>query len=182
MIHHALRFFKTQLNDYFRVKTGLNVDKLGYLDSTKLDPVTFDMDQVTLLLLHVEEERKIKKYPSSPQRADLHLYLYLIFICRFHDYEEAAKFLSLTIDFFQSNPVFDQQSYPNLDDSLDQLVPEMMTMPLIPKNEIWDLLKTSYLPSVLYKVKMLTFTKEADLAVPGVKRVEEIELDANSLQ
>ena len=125
--------------------------------------------QVTLVLLHIEEERGRKRY--SPPPADVTLYLYLIFICRFQNYEEGAKFLSLIIQFFQSHPVFDRQSYPTLGEGMSQIASEMVAMPLIPKNEIWDLLKTSYLPSVLYKVKQVTFTQESSMPVPTSSQV-----------
>ena len=171
MINETLKFLKTQINDYLKVKTGLNNNKLNYLDTNKIDPVTFEQDQITLVLLHIEEERKTKKYPPPPRLPDVHLYLYLLFICRFQDYEEGAKFLSLVIQFFQSNPFFDRQSFPTLGQGLDLLVPDMVAMPLIPKNEIWDLLKTSYLPSVLYKVRQVNFVQTSSTKVPTVKKL-----------
>ena len=43
---------------------------------------------------------------------------------------------------------------------------ELITLPFSEQNEIWNALRIHYLPSVLYKVKMIVFRDEDAMPLP----------------
>lgn len=49
---------------------------------------------------------------------------------------------------------------------------ELVTLPFAQQNEVWNALRTSYKPSVLYKVRMLVFQpEEPPLAAPNIQAI-----------
>ena len=73
------------------------------------------------------------------------------------NYPEALKFISNTISFFQKNPVFDHQNTPELDEKIEKLTLAIENISLNDLSSLWGVLCGKYMPSVLYKVRMLTF-------------------------
>ena len=58
---------------------------------------------------------------------DLKLNLYIMFAANFKVYEEALKYLSYILLFFQTHPFFDQQVFPDLDPRIDKLTAELQS-------------------------------------------------------
>lgn len=163
MINNALIFLKEQLNNYLRLKTNSSESRVVFLESSSTEQVIFPDNAVTLLLINLEEERTFKSgaiynggSPSQPN-PNLSLNLYTLFVCKFTDYNDSLKYLSLTIDFFNSYRVFESQKFPSLSPEIEKLATEMVNIPLHQQRDIWSVLKTSYSPSVLYKVRMIVF-------------------------
>ena len=65
-----------------------------------------------------------------------------------------------------------REEYPMMDPALDQLLMELVTMPFDKQNEIWNALRTTYLPSVLYRVRMVVFHDETPNVVTGITGIE----------
>lgn len=87
----------------------------------------------------------------------LYLNLMLMFAANFagSNYVEALKFISGTIAFFQGRPVLDHQNSPDLDHRIERLVLEMENLGLSDLSNLWSVLSGKYLPSVLYRVRMV---------------------------
>lgn len=72
-------------------------------------------------------------------------------------YPDALKFLSNTVSFFQRRPVFDHANTPELDNRIDRLVLEVENLSITDLSNLWGILSGKYVPSILYKVRMVTF-------------------------
>ncbi|MCB1830920.1 MAG: DUF4255 domain-containing protein, partial [Gammaproteobacteria bacterium] len=91
------------------------------------------------------------------------LNLSLMFAANFSggNYPEALKGISATLRFFQMTPVLDHQNTPELDRRIDRLALEIENLDIQQLSNLWGILSTRYLPSVLYKVRMITIDADA---------------------
>ncbi|RLA26184.1 MAG: DUF4255 domain-containing protein [Gammaproteobacteria bacterium] len=183
MINETLTFFKNSLNDYLQAKSSntldeIQEDRVVFIEGEKLDPISFKMDAISLLLINLEEEKSLRApdlYSRTDQNGtslktqpEIRLNLYILFVARFKQYENSLDHISLIIQFFQSNRVLNQHNSPNLSNKIHNLSVELITLPFGEQNEIWSALRTTYHPSVLYKVKMLVFADKNALSPPKV--------------
>lgn len=95
---------------------------------------------------------------QAQQAPPVHLNLMLMFAANFGGatYPEALKFLSATVQFFQGRPVFNHQNTPDLDPRIDKLTLEIENLGLSDLSNLWGVLGGTYLPSVLYRVRMVS--------------------------
>jgi len=173
MISETLLFLKNQLNAHLKAKAGVVsldpiADKVVLIDGDR-DVITFQSEAVSALLINIEEERALRNadpytrtVADSSQKIypDIRLNLYVLFVARFKQYDEGLSYLSSVIGYFQNHRVLDRQNAPALDDRIEKLLVELVTLPFPAQSEIWKALRISYHPSVLYKVKMLVFRDE----------------------
>jgi len=142
-------------------------DAVVFLDGDKTDPISFRIGAVTMLLINVEQEpilraanpylRTASDGTSHQSRPDIRLNLRVLFVARFKQYEQALARLSQILSFFQSTPVLDAQSAPSLPAAIPQLTMELVTQPLNEQNDLWNALRATFQPSLLYRVRMLVF-------------------------
>ena len=191
MISEALIFLKDHLNERLHAQAGAIADDSGedrvvFLDGEKMDPVSFKLGAVTTLLVNREEERTLRAPDpyvriapdGARQRVqpEIRLNLYVLFVARFKLYEQGLSYLSRIIAHFQAHRVLDHQSAPALSPRIEKLIMEMTTLSLAEQNEVWNALRTTYLPSVLYKVKLVAFH---DDVAPGAPEVQDRSLEAS---
>lgn len=184
MISESLTFIKDHLNEHLSAQSGQPVvesseDIVVFLDGEKTDPIAFKLGAVTTLLMNVEEERTLRAADpytrvagdgsSRRVQPDVRLNLYVLFVARFKRYEQGLDYLGRIVAHFQNNRVFDRQSAPALGDRIEKLIMELTTLTLAQQNEIWNALRTTCLPSVFYKVRLVVFRSEASLAAPTVE-------------
>jgi len=186
MISKALVFLKNQLNAHLNVKSGTlhgtAEEVVVFVDDDKMDPINFKVQAVSALLINIEEEKTLRdpdRYAcrstdGDPQKTqpDIRLNLYVLFAVRFKQYEDGLSNLSLIIRYFQQHRVFNHQNAPELSDDIEQLVMELITLPLPEQNDLWNALRTTYHPSVLYKVKMVVIRDEEVVATPTVNKTD----------
>ncbi|MDQ1811713.1 DUF4255 domain-containing protein [Massilia sp. CCM 9210] len=88
----------------------------------------------------------------------LFLNLYVVVAANFSDknYPEALRFISSAIAFFQRTPVFDHQVTPDLDERIERLLLDIENLKTHELSNLWTMLSGRYLPSVIYKVRMIT--------------------------
>lgn len=183
MIAQAIQFLRNQLNahmDFVSSDTPSESteDPVVFVDLTNVDPIQFKLNAVSVLLINVEQNQILR--PDDPYKRlsnagvaqkiqpDIRLNLSVLFVARFRRYEDGLAQLSQMIRFFQSRPVFNHDNAPELSDDIEQLVLELTTLPFNQQNEVWSALRTTYLPSLLYKVKMIVFRDENAVSVPVV--------------
>lgn len=175
MIDHILVLLKRRLNVYLNAKAGWQPDEsredaVVFIDGEKLDPVSFKLEAVSVLLINLEEENTLRaadpysrlSVNGSRQKVqpEIRLNLYVLFVARFKQYEKGLSYLSLIIRFFQNHRLLNHHNTPELSERIEQLSIELVTLPFAEQNEIWNALRTAYHPSVLYKVKMVVFADE----------------------
>ena len=169
MIDVSLKFIAAELNSYLNTKLSLDVaskDPVVPGNVARLNDGNDNQDlqeKIILSLVNIEEERMLKS-PEKYVRADdqlqqrnpkVHLNLYCLFAANKSKYNEALLFLSFVIRFFQYRSVFTHESSPSLDKNIDKLIFDLCTLNFEQINHLWGTLGGKYLPSVLYKMRMI---------------------------
>ena len=183
MLGEVLIFLRSRLDGYLSARLGVvpgeaDQPKVVLLDGEKTDPIEFQMGAVTALLVNIEQE-KTQRAPDlyyrtlpdgSAERVnpEIRINLYVLFVAHFKQYEQGLDYLSLILQYFQANAVIDRSSAPELDVRLDKLIFELITLSLSEQGEIWNALRTSYLPSVMYRVGLLIFQDEDSISGPAI--------------
>jgi hypothetical protein len=70
--------------------------------------------------------------------------------------------MSRIIQHFQQHRVLDHHNAPELKESIPQLIMELVTQSFSEQNEIWNVLRTTYHPSVLYRARLVVFRDESE--------------------
>jgi hypothetical protein len=124
----------------------------------------------SISLINIEEEKIFKsqapqltyKGPDkklyTTREPDLKLNLYVLISAYNKNYEDALKFISRVVGYFQANNVFTRNggATGSLPEGVEKIVMELYTPSFEQQNQIWASLSTGYLPSVIYKVRTLT--------------------------
>ena len=129
-------------------------------------------------LINIEEERVFKEQRAAylnengktqSYNPELRLNLYILITSNFQDklkedptddYREGLKQLSNVILFFQSKNVFTNENSPllaSIDPNIQKIIVELYSYSFEQLYNFWSVVGTKYLPSVLYKVRMLRF-------------------------
>ena len=167
IIYEAVEFIRKELNAY------LKQDQVGQ------DPVVLSTilaqdgsvppeasQKVVLSLINIEREGTASSgnfYTRDPNGSiarrspAVNLNLYLLLTGSHDDYTESIKLLSNSIGFFQAKPVFTRESSPDFPQALEKLSFEVVNLQLQDMSHLWGALGAKYMPSIIYKVRMLTF-------------------------
>ncbi len=195
MIDQAMLLLRDILNAHLTLavpgQDASAEDAVVFLDGDKTDPISFRIGAVTMLLINVEQEpvlRAANPYQrlgsdGTPYRSrpDIRLNLRVLFVARFKQYEQALARLSQILSFFQSTPVLDAQSAPSLPAAIPQLTMELVTQPLNEQNDLWNALRATFQPSLLYRVRMLVFEdRQVEVIGPVTGAAERELLHASS--
>ena len=177
MIYKALTFLEKELSHYIETEYEREV-AMTYVVSQEGSTDPKEDDSILLTLINIEEEKilksqspYIKKINGSSVKInpEIKLNLQILFTANFKDYKEAIKSLSGVFRFFQANNVFDHQNSPALDPEIDKLILELITPSFEQLNHMWGFLGAKYMPSVMYKVRMLTIQESKVIeSVEGV--------------
>lgn len=175
MIGRVLVFLRNHLNECLNARFGgapgeSREDKVVFVDGEKMDPITFKLGAVTTLLVNIEEDNTLRpsdRYATTTRdgasmkvQPEVRLNLYVLFVARFKQYEHGLAHLSQIVQYFQNHPVLDHRSAPEMSEDIEKLVFELITLPFAELNELWSALRTTYHPSVLYRVRMVVFKDE----------------------
>ncbi len=186
MIDKALEVLAGGIRDYLVRLPGLNItsEEPVHLSNVANPDGSLAMpdDTLGLSLVNIEEERTVKSqqaYVTSPEgrvehvNPELRLNLYIVIIANYITYKTGLEFLSGVIRFFQSKNVFTPANTPEIDPAIQKLIVDMHTLDFEKLNNLWGCLGAKYLPSVMYKVRMLTI-QEALAAdeQPPIRKVQ----------
>lgn len=187
MIDDVTLFLKNQLNEYLNAQSGWGPgdpgeERVTLLDGEKMEPVTFKLGAITTLLINLEQEnvlrsaepyrRSLADGSSLAVQPEIRLNLYILFVARFKRYEQGLRALSLIIRYFQNHRVLDHGNAPALPKSVEQLVVELVTLPFREQNEVWNALRATYHPSVLYKISLVVFRDEEGTLLPATEEMD----------
>jgi len=201
MIHTALSFITNELNEYLKLRTGTPGVDRAFLTSvaTESNGVIIPDKSLGVSLINIEEERVYKDQRNSLVNnsgnveylnPEIKLNLYVLISANFQDkkandssddYVEGLKQLSFVISFFQAKNVFTQENSPALadyDPNLRRLVIELYSYSFEQLYNFWTVVGAKYLPSVLYKLKIVSFQERqvSGIAAP----IEHIQIDSKT--
>ena len=176
MIDQVLTFLNTQLDSYLRQKLDplnshsfIELVNIAWNDSDSSGNAAASNAFITLVNI---EEDKISKSPENYVRQDnnaiyknpkIYLNLYVLFAVNLSTYAESLKRLSLIIQFFQYQTVFTPLGSPGLPQGVEKLIVDLNTLSFQDMNNLWGILGSKYLPSVMYKLRMISISEEFEL-------------------
>jgi len=160
MIQEALSCLAEEMNIYFRNKLKINEDKAvvsGILNADGSIAIR-EENKVIITLVNVEREtvKNNNVVPNTSQPVNINLYVLLSAYFSAVNYPEALRFLSFVIGYVQQKNVFTRSNTPQLDSNINKLVLEMENLSTEKMNNVWAALGAKYMPSVMYKMRMLT--------------------------
>ena len=198
MIDKVLDFVRAQLNTYLQNKLSLLptedaiiLSNVSQLNETQPSSGGNDVDpqNAFISLINIEEDR-ISKSPENFVRAldgsitykspKIFLNLYLLFAVNLSSYPESLKRLSYIIQFFQYQNVFTPLSSPSMPEGVDELILDLMTLSYQDLNNLWGILGSRYLPSVMYKMRLISINE--DFALGGAGLIQKITINDKTLQ
>ncbi len=174
MIDSAISHIASQLNQSLKRSFDLPEDIVVISNLLEQDgTIVADVNnKVVISLVNLEKEttplRQSATSSALQNRAvvnapPLYFNIYLLVSACFSgsNYPEALKFISSTISYFQGQPSFDHLNTPDLDRGIDRLVLDIENMNFQELSNLWGIMSGRYLPSILYKVRMVTFDSDS---------------------
>lgn len=166
MIHDALTFLANELNEHFKTLFKIDEDMVILSSLKNADGASGlqGENKVVLTLVNIEEEKTLKN-ATTPARGDtgvmpqppIALNLHVLISTHFtgNNYPESLKYISEVISFFHHKNVFTPQTSPNLATGIDKLIMELNSKTLDENNAVWQMLGSTYTPSIACKVRFI---------------------------
>lgn len=195
MIDQALNFICEEVNTYLCNKLGITdgsrliqLANISWNDAESTGSNGADKSNAYLSLVNIEEDR-ISKSPQNFVRSGtdivyknpkLFLNLYVLFSVNLSIYAESLKRLSLIIQFFQYKNVFNTVNSPALPGGITELVLDLITLNYQDLNNLWGIMGAKYIPSVMYKVRLVNVDENFINGTAGL--IREVIVDDKTLQ
>ena len=160
MIQEALSCLVDEINSFFKSKLKITEDKVvlsGLLNADGSIAIR-EENKIVVTLVNVEKETASQNGVVPHTSPPLNINLYVLFSAYFAaaNYHEALRFLSFIMGYLQQKNVFNRSNTPQLDGAIEKLVFEMENLTTEKMNNVWAALGAKYMPSVMYKMRMLT--------------------------
>lgn len=199
MLRTALEFLAEELNLYIKRK---DADNFGNVDTVVVSNLmkpdgSFavaadqgnDTFKIILTLVNLEEDRIAESQQYFQKVNDriqvnnppLNLNLHVLFSVFTSNYVSGLRLLSYVIGFFQSHSVFDTETHPHLNNKTDtgkpwqrigRIVADLHPISFEQQNNLWAALGAKYMPSVIYRIRTVTFTDaEPKMEAPPITEV-----------
>lgn len=164
MIDTLLTFIQEQVNQYLADKASLGINTILLTNiMNESGKYAFDENNIALTLINVEEDRIFKSQVQEVKMVegqniytepDIKVNLYIMFAARYATYSESLKQLSNIMLFFQSKSSFNSAEYPGLL-KIEKFTAELFSLSFEQLNQVWAYLGAKYLPSVVYKLRLV---------------------------
>lgn len=169
MLYDSFCVVKDNLNTYLRQKYQLDEDIVVISNLVDLDgSIAINAsNKIVISLVNLEKESTLIKGKSykqqtnelfSVQNPPLFLNIYFVISANFSNtnYEEALKFLSSVLMYFQKTPVFNHNNMSNFPETIEKLIFEIVDMDFQELSHLWGIVTGKYIPSIVYKMRMVT--------------------------
>ena len=167
MIHNVITSIASKLNEFVQNKLSIRDDTV--IVSSLVD-IKGNLNQdienkISIFLLHIEEEKISKNAGtkfSSGANPPIKINLHVMFSAYFpnFNYVEALRYVSLVIEFFQNNNMFEDSNTPGLPLNGNKIYAELFNISIEEVNKLWGNIGANYVPSVCYKLKHVLFNGE----------------------
>ncbi len=165
------------VEEYLRERTGDSARSVTFGNISNLDEINNNLKDgthVLMSLVGLEEEKSLRYFDTKTITHDenlsntniynhnpvVYLNLHLLFSVPVitSNYSSAINMLGIITEFFQTKNVIDV-SQDNINDDnyirLEKLVFELYSLSFEQMNHLWGVLGGKYMPSVLYKVRLI---------------------------
>lgn len=168
MIYYCMEHLRKQLNQFLDRKYDFDEQLvvLSGVSSSEGGQPTNISNKVVLTLANIERETSVNNKGLGGRNellvtVPVHLNLYVLICANFSSYAEALKLISSAVEFYQLNPVFNKNNSPDLPDGIDKILIDIENVTPHELSNMWGTLGSNYLPSILYKVRMVTIAPDA---------------------
>lgn len=178
MINKALEVLRDELEIYLKLVNSV-VPPDGFIVLSNVAKQNGEWaipeDKLGMSLINIEEERifKEQKFNFRNDAGDYEKYnpeiklnLYVLFCANFVNtssdinYQEGLKQLSNVISCFQGKNVFVPDNTPGMPAELKKLIVELYSYTFEQQYNFWSILGAKYLPSVLYRVRLVSYQEK----------------------
>lgn len=173
MLDIALKFLTSELNTYLSTQMTSTSEEVVRMSKLVDDAGKYAFENsIAASIINIEEDRVFKS--QTPDRIytngqhivlepELRLNLHVIFAANFDvkNYDQALKYISYVLTFFQSHSAFTSVEYPALDPSIEKLTIELQSLSYEQLNQVWAFIGAKQLPSVIYKIRMVSLQSVA---------------------
>tara|TARA_B110000908_G_C10252219_1_gene452802 strand:- start:1980 stop:2531 length:552 start_codon:yes stop_codon:yes gene_type:complete len=183
MIHSALSFLELQVNQYLNrdLNSDSNILEIGFLKDSAGSP-SFNKLGMTMVAIDREttipyglDIKEINTSQVIRQKRPLCLNIKILVSSNFQgNYEDALKYLGEVIAFFHTNNVFTHENSPTLDKNIQKLIVEINPNDTDDMYHFWSMAGISYLPSIIYRVRMVSFGSLASEALPAMTGMQSV--------
>ena len=191
MIESGLTFLRSELEAGLRERNVLESDQHVRLANVVDQSGDMRNGSLAITLVHLAEETAGKEpyqvqrgsnaTPLSISPAPLKLNLDILVTACINTneatssnpqagYSQALKWIDATVQFFHARSCFTPETAPRLPDSIEKLLVNLSTISLQDQHNLWGVLGSKYMPSVLYRVRLIEVTASVAKPVPLVKR------------
>ncbi len=161
MIYSAVSTISSVVNDYLRNRFSTIEDKLVVSNLVNPDGsvAVTEPDKIIMSLVNLQQETVSHRGRGASNKA-VNLNVFLLFSASFEEnnYLEGLRYLSGIISFFQANKVLNHSNTPDMDPDIDKLSFEIVNQDLQNMSHLWGTMGAKYMPSILYKTRMISFT------------------------
>lgn len=185
MIKSALETIANELDEYLRLKFRVDNKRVVLSNIVNQDGsiAITDPNKIVFTLVSIHEEKVLPNAqfrltgngPNPPVCINLNVLVSAYFTASL--YPESLRFLSVVIGFFQNKNVFDSQSSPGLDSGIDKIIFDIQNLSFNEQSNLWASLGAKYLPSVLYRVRMVVI--EESMLSYDIASVSGMDADLN---
>jgi hypothetical protein len=184
MIQHVLPIVVDELNEYLKSKFNAIEDKAllsGIVDQDGSLAVETS-NKIIATLVYIDRDNTTKGGPMnqfasgsfSEYAPPVNINLTIMFSALFNKnhYAEALRHISGVLYFFQQKPLFTASNTPKLSRHVEKVHFDLQSISPNDLMNIYSMLGAKYMPSVLYKMRMLTFSQETLISeLPAVSGV-----------
>lgn len=177
MINRLLSAICDELNEFIKIKDPVNfgtqevavlsnlVGQDGTLAFTTATANNPSEHKVVITLINVEEEKTFKEQKHYQKTVDdtiinlnpeIRINLSVLFTAYSTSYTSSLMLLSYVLGFFQLKNMFTPQNTPPLDGVIEKANITLETLSAEQNNHLWGYIGAKYMPSVVYRIKMLT--------------------------
>ncbi|MFC5049187.1 DUF4255 domain-containing protein [Rubritalea spongiae] len=188
MIGDLLAYVSDDLNRYICKNQGLSQDEQKVLLSYVVDQdgsiATNEQNVVLVTLVDLALDplaysQRVHSVSGGAltqeiQYNSLHVNLMVLFSAYFKGdrAKDALNYLTLIIQFFQSKASYTRANSPNLPNGVERLEFSMEPLDFNAQNHMWGILGAKYMPSVVYKVRMISFQDDETLDDELIRTVD----------
>jgi hypothetical protein len=180
VIDLVLNHLAAQLNQALRRALRVTEDLViaAPLQDVDGSASTHAVNRLVMFLVSIQRETAAyataQRLPSTAARvpvnaSPLHLNLLVLFAANFAaaNYQEALKLISFTAAHFQHHALLDHHNSPELDARIEKLTLEIADLSLHDLSNLWGMAGGRYLPSILYRIRMVSVGGQQLLAQQG---------------
>jgi len=173
MINLALDFIAKNIEPYLEQQQPVGTEpyiQLGNVSALGTGSDSEMQNKIIVSVVNIEEDR-ISRSPDNYVRIDqqviyknppVYLNLDILFAANYKHYDTSLRLISNVIKFFQYKNVFTPLNSPGLPPGIEELIFDLKTLSWQDLNNLWGILGSKYIPSVVYKMRLISILDDVN--------------------